>query len=117
MMIRAEMMIAATALAMLIAMPARACGNGECPPPPPPPPPPPVELPLAHAPKDDRAPHVDAAIVHFAWCCTQDGEPAWRTALFRDPVQAALQCQARVLRYEAKGQSLPECPHKRRVAE
>lgn len=107
---RLQLTLAAAGLAaVILAGPSKACGNGECDPPPPPPPPPAVVV----TPDPDSDPHVIAPVIHFAWCCDQDGQPAWRTALFRDPVQAALQCQARALRYEERGQSMPACPHKR----
>ncbi len=110
---RLELTLAAAGLAMLmLAAPARACGNGECDPPPPPPPPPPV---VVVTPDPDSDPLPPAPVMHFAWCCSIDGQPAWRTALFRDPLQAALQCQGRALRYEEQGQSLPACPHRKGV--
>ena len=110
---RLHLTLAAAAFGMLLISPARACGNGECDPPPPPPPPPPPVVELV--PDGGRDPWPDAPVIHFAVCCLQDGQPTWRTALFRDPVQAALQCQARVLRYEERGQSLPACPHRVKV--
>jgi hypothetical protein len=110
-MVRMELMVAATALAMLIALPVRACGDGGCEPPPPP------EPPKVDVPDGGRDPHVIAPVIHFAWCCAEDDRPSWRVALFRDPVQAALQCQARALRYEERGRSLPDCPRRRRGQE
>lgn len=114
-MMRLELMVAAAALAMLLVSgPARACGNGECEPPPPAPPAPP---PVVVTPDPDRDPLAPAPVVHFAICCAEGGQPTWRTALFRDPLQAALQCQGRALRYEERGQSLPACPFKLGVQE
>jgi hypothetical protein len=111
-MMRLQLTLAAAGLAaLIIASPARACGNGECDPPPPPPPPP-----VAIVPDDDSDPYVAAPVIHYAWCCADDGQPTWRVALLRDPVQAALQCHDRAQRYQEGGKSLPACP-KRRVAE
>jgi hypothetical protein len=107
---RLELTLAAAALGILLVSPVRACGNGECDAPPPSPPPPVVVVTVDRDSDSDPVPQTE--VIHFAFCCLQDGQPAWRTALFRDPVQAALQCQARALRYEEKGQSLPVCPHK-----
>jgi hypothetical protein len=143
---RLQLTLAAAGFAaILIAGPSHACGNGECDPPvkvePPPvkadPPvvvdPPPVVVdppiiveppPVVVVPPPADIPsgsgdgtYVAGPIIHYAFCCADDGKPSWRTALFRDPVQAALQCQARALRYEQAGQSLPECPRKRRARE
>ena len=112
-MIRLELTLAAAALGLLLVGPARACGDGSCEPPPPPPPPPPVVVPV----NPDSDPVASAPVIHYAICCAQDGQPSWRTALFRDPLQAALQCQGRALRYEEKGLSLPACRHKLGVDE
>lgn len=104
---RLQLLLSAAAIGLLLVGPARACGDGSCEPPPPPPPPPVV----VHT-DPDSDPVAPAAVVHFALCCLQDGQPTWRTALFRDPLQAALQCQGRALRYEERGMSLPACRHR-----
>jgi hypothetical protein len=106
---RLQLTLAAAGLAaVILAGPSRACGDGECDPPPPPP-----SAPVVTVPSDGSDPHVIAPVVHFASCCAEDGQPTWRTALFRDPVQAALQCQARAQRYQEGGKSLPDCPKRR----
>jgi hypothetical protein len=94
---------------VLSAAPVAACGDGECDPPPPPATP----RVITATPDADPDPHTPGQVIHFALCCAEDGNPTWRTALFRDPVQAALQCQARALRYDQAGQSLPECPRRK----
>lgn len=108
-MMRLELALAAAALGLLLVGPARACGDGSCDAPAPTPEPPAA---TPHEAAQDREPAALTAVIRYAFCCSRDGHPTWRAALFQDPLQAALQCQSRALRYEEKGQSLPACPHK-----
>lgn len=95
--------------AALLAGPAVACGNGECPPPPPPPPPPPVvEPPVVRPPSVDRDPIIATPVIHYGVCCSVGGKMHVTTGWLRDPVTAYEQCQAR----EERLQSLPECPRR-----
>lgn len=93
------------ALAFL-AVPALACGNGECDPPPPPLPPE-AEQPVP-TPDADRDPVAPTPIIHYGFCCQTGGKMRVSTAWLRDPVKALEQCRAR----EERLQSLPECPRR-----
>lgn len=88
------------ALACIFALPAMAEGI------PPVEPPPKPEPPRVVVTDDGDSILTPYKAQHYGFCCTWHDAPRYHTAAGRDPLQAALQCQARVMSYAG---DLPQC--------
>lgn len=64
---------------------------------------PPQSVPFTPGDGEPTAPYV---IQHYSFCCEWKGRDRYHPAFNRDPVQAALQCSARVMSYAG---DLPDC--------
>lgn len=100
---RIEMILAAAGIVVLLTLPAWSLTGGT------PAPDPAPETPSNYDPGNDGGSDTTATpyvIQYYGFCCTWRDAPRYHTAAGRDPLQAALQCQARIMSYAG---DLPQC--------
>lgn len=98
-MTRLELILAAAGIVGLLTFPAWSL-TGEQPPKPEP------EKPRVEQTEDGDSIVTPYKVQHYGFCCTWNDAPRYHPAAGRDPLQAALQCQARIASYAG---DLPQC--------